>query len=193
MTLKAAVACLAAPFLLSFSEPTQEAKPVYANVPQVRQVLCDGSRGTAFRVGSGAFVTARHVSAASNCRIDGEPITVTWESVELDIAVLRTKVYGKGLPINCDGFKDRQGYAGVGHAEGKPVQRVIFVLFIKDVDDNHPRWMKFSTLYGAQYIPGMSGGPVFNSAGEVVGIVNGYNRWLPISYSQSLKDTPLCS
>jgi hypothetical protein len=31
-----------------------------------------------------------------------------------------------------------------------------------------------------------------NRAGEVVGVVNGYNREIPLSYSIQLKDTPLC-
>lgn len=39
----------------------------------------------------------------------------------------------------------------------------------------------------------MSGGPVFNSAGRVVGVVNGYNKGAPLSYSQALKDTALCA
>jgi hypothetical protein len=189
---KLAVA-LAAPCLLSAAEPTQLAEPVYAAIPQVRQVLCANARGTAFRVGTGAYLTARHVSSGVNCTIDGEPIQVTWESVELDVAVLRTKVYGKPLPIDCSGYKDGEAYAGVGHARGLPVQRVVFVLFIADMDARLPRWMRFKTLFGERFIPGQSGGAVFGSSGAVVGIVNGYNRDIPLSYSTQLKDTPLCS
>jgi S1-C subfamily serine protease len=179
-----------APLLLSNAPPSE---PIYTDIPAVRMVVCGTVSGTAFRVGTGAFVTARHVIVAGGCTIDGEWVNVTWESAELDIAVLRTKVHGKPLEIDCGGFQDRQGYAGVGHARGLPQQRVIFVMFAADIDSALPRWMRFSTLFGARFIPGQSGGPVFGSSGKVVGVVSGFNTAAPLSYSIALKDTPLCS
>jgi hypothetical protein len=186
---KFVVALLAAPFLASATDAPQ---PLYADVEQVRQVLCDTARGTAFRVGSGAFVSARHVTHGRVCTIDGEAIQVTWESAELDMVVMRTKVYGKGLPIDCGGYKDGEPYAAVGFARGEPRQRVIFTLFMADLDAKLPRWMKFRTLFGDRFIPGMSGGINVNRAGKVVGIVNGYQTDAPLSYSLPLSDTPLC-
>ena len=47
-------------------------------------------------------------------------------------------------------------------------------------------------LLGPQVIPGMSGGPILNSRGEVVGVVNRYTREMPLSYSRALKDTSVC-
>lgn len=187
---KAALALVAGPFLASAAPPQE---PVFATIPQVRQVMCDKTRGTAWRVGSGAYVTARHVITGTGCTIDGEPVNITWQSEDHDLAILRTKVWGEGLKIDCGGFIDGQGYAGVGYARGGPLQQVIFVMFSANLDASLPKWKLFSTLWGARYIPGQSGGPVFDRDGEVVGIVNGYDLVAPLSYSQSLKGTPLCS
>jgi hypothetical protein len=186
---KFVVALLAAPFLASATDAPQ---PLYADVEQVRQVLCDTARGTAFRVGIGAMVTARHVTHGRRCTIDGEPVNVTWESEELDLAVIRTKVYGKPLPIDCGGYQDGEAYAAIGYAFGQPRQRVIFTLFMADLDARLPRWMKFRTLVGDRFIPGMSGGINMNRRGVVVGVINGFNRDAPLSYSLAMKDTPLC-
>jgi hypothetical protein len=188
MIRNAVLALFASPFLASAQDAPQ---PLYADVEQVRQVLCDSARGTAFRVGSGAFATARHVTHGRRCTIDGEPVNVTWESEELDLAVIRTKVYGKALPIDCGGYKDGEAYAAIGYALGQPRQRVIFTLFMADLDARLPRWMKFRTLFGDRFIPGMSGGVNLSKLG-VVGMVNGFNRDAPLSYSLQMKDTPLC-
>lgn len=180
----------ASPFLLSNA---QETTPVYVDVPQVRQVICDGSRGTAFRTGINAFTTARHVTHGTYCEIDGEPVNVTWESEELDMAVIRTSVPGIPLKINCDGYKDGQGYAGIGYAKGLPVQQAVFVTFSAVAFKALPAWGRFVTLIGDRFIPGQSGGISINKWGEVVGIVNGYNSAAPLSYSLPLSETPLCS
>lgn len=187
---KPLLALLAAPLLVS-AAPADE--PVFATIQQVRQVLCDKTRGTAWRVGSGAFVTARHVITGTGCTIDGEPVEITWQSAEKDMAVLRTKVWGVGLEVDCGGFIDGQAYAGIGYARGGPLQRVIFVMFSQNLHDTLPRWNDFSTLWGNRWIPGMSGGAVFNQDGKVVALVNGYNSGVPLSYSQALKGSPLCS
>lgn len=184
---------LAAPFIVSAQYPPEPPPPMLADIPEIHMVDCTNARGTAWRVGSGAMVTARHVTHGRACTINGEPVTVTWESAELDMAVLRTAVHGRGHPIDCSGFKDGEAVLGVGYARGLPVQRAIIAV-PSDELTQMGRIGKFTTLIGQErWIPGMSGGPVYTQEGKVVAIVNAYDRNLPISYSQALKDSPLCS
>ncbi len=190
MIRNAVLALFASPFLLSNAP---ESEPIYAAIPQIKKIVCGTVSGTAWRNGTGSYVTARHVTHGRNCAIDGEPAQVTWESAEMDLATIRTMVHGEPLKVNCDGFQDQQAYAGVGYARGSPLQRVIFVMFSEGVATVLPRWSRLTTLFGDRFIPGMSGGAVFGSDGRVVGIVNGYSGAAPLSYSMALKGTPLCA
>jgi hypothetical protein len=186
-----ALVALAAPFVLSATQ-APDVTPLYADIPEIHRVDCDNARGTAWRSGSGAYITARHVTHGRICSINGELVQVTWESAELDMAIIRTAVYGRGHPIDCSGFKDGEAVLAVGYARGLPVQRAM-VLFPSDELTRAGRVGKFTALIGAEkHIPGMSGGALFNQRGEVVGIINAYDRHLPISYSQAMKESPLC-
>jgi hypothetical protein len=171
---------------------TDAPDPMFVNYPEIEFVDCLRGSGTAWRNGVGSFVSVNHVTSHVGCKIDGEPVKVTHASSEMDYSSLRTAIFGMGLKINCEGFKDRTVYLAIGYAEGKPFQRAMFVQASDNLTKLAP-WKGFHALFGKErYIPGMSGGPVLNEAGEVVGLVNGFNTVLPISYSQALKDTPLC-
>lgn len=180
---------LAAPLMLSQSNVPPA---TYTNIPQIKMVECMDGSGTAWRNGVGSYVTAGHVAVMQGCEIDGEPINITYISEDLDIAVMRTKVFGVPLEIDCGGLPDGLPVAGIGYAEGLPMQRVIFAI-PSDKLTEISHWKHFRTLYGDErFIPGMSGGIVINREGKVVGLVNGYNSGGPISYSLPLSETPLC-
>ena len=171
---------------------TSEVDPIYVSYDAVEIVICNGGRGTAFRTGIGAYTSVNHVTSQPGCKIDGVPVDVTYKDEETDYSSVRTKVFGKGLKINCEGFKDGEVYLAVGHARGLPVQRAMFVQSSYAWTLLAP-WKGFHTLIGKErFIPGMSGGPVLNSKGEVVGLVNGYSSILPLSFSQPLSETAAC-
>jgi S1-C subfamily serine protease len=162
--------------------------------PAVKQVICDRALGSAFRIADGTFVTAAHVSANPGCEIDGLPIrTVHFDGYQ-DFAVVATDEEGGAFAMeySCEGFQSGAFYFANGYAAGLPRQHLIML-------GSDPA---MNALFGdgglhilsgaAQFIPGMSGGPVMNVEGKVVGIVNALNRYFGFSLSRSIGDTVLC-
>ena len=157
----------------------------YVAYPQVEQVRCPGGYGTAFRAG-GQWISVDHVTRLGGCFVGAMPAPARPEG-NLDFTVI-APAKRHGLKINCEGFKKDEIYWAIGYAKGLPIQRAIRLIGTADSADNG-----MATLVGwPTVIPGMSGGPVINLEGEVVGTVNMYSKTLPISLSVELRGTSLC-
>ena len=157
--------------------------------PDVRQMVCeDGTgriwTGTAFEAG-GQMISVAHVTNGGTCKIyDSAVLSVQVEG--LDLSTAHGSV--KGYRINCGGFVLGENYWAVGYANSVPVQRVVHLIGTGVLNRR-----KMAVLLGdPSVIPGMSGGPIINAQGEVVGTVNAYLPGKPISYSQEMKGTALC-
>lgn len=144
-------------------------------------VLCKFGAGTAFKVGWNSYVTAEHVSNNEGCTINGTPILVTrTESHELDMTILRGPASPRALPISCAGFRPGTVYLARGHVPGAWFMSL--------------PWLATEIIEGGQAvlvgeaIPGMSGGPVLDKKGRVVGVVS---KRLA-ARATSLSDTSLC-
>lgn len=173
--------------LPAFALAASERDPVKASAvayPQVKQVVCHGGRGSAFLTERG-WASVAHVTSQTGCAIDGTAIGSKQE--DGDFSRVDHAVRGKGFKINCGGFVAGQWYWAVGYANGFEWQTMTRILATwKDADDG------MRMLWGPPVIPGMSGGPILNAAGEVVGTVNAYSKEFPVSFSRALKDTSLC-
>jgi hypothetical protein len=172
------------PALLSNAPPT-----IHIHYPLVKQVKCFGSRGTAFRIGPTQMLSVAHVTDAFGCTIEGQPFTaVTDEGLDFVVIEVPASLRRSGaLRINCGGFIPGQYYWASGYARGMPWQQQVVVRAWPDKAGGQ------QVLYGyPTFIPGMSGGPVMNAAGEVVGLVNRYHPFAPFSLSLALKDTSIC-
>ena len=174
--------------LLAASGPAS-APMQWIQYPTVHQVSCMEGSGTAFRVGKTHFLSVAHVTALHFCTVEGKPIAVTNQDGDHDFSELEVPLpRGGGLPISCEGFVPGQWYWSSGFANAAPFQTniALYATFLKDRDGKR-------VLIGeSAVIPGMSGGPVMDSAGRVVGTVNAFVRGSTISLSRELKDTAVC-
>lgn len=185
MLRKALLACL----LAGQPAPDESGSLRFVMYPLVHKVSCDEGSGSAFRVGGNHWLTVAHVATLSHCAIDGDPVSATELDGKNDFARLDTgSGFRSGIKVNCHGFVPGQWYFAIGHALGKPFQTLlaVYATYAKTPDG------KRVFIGDHDFIPGMSGGPVLNEAGEVVGTVNAFIPGTPISLSRELKDTSIC-
>lgn len=184
-----ALALVASPLLASAAPE----EPLIVNYIEVVQIRCDQGVGSGVRYKTHGILSVNHVTRMTNCKVDGVPIATPYANEALDFSVSRSPVVGQGAEIDCGGFKEGEIYAAIGYASGLPVQRMLFAKSSAAAQVMIP-WGSFSAfLTPVNFIPGMSGGPVVNEAGKVVGVVKGFYSTAPVSYARALKDTPLCS
>ncbi len=168
------------------------AAPAVPSVPQqqfplVHRVTCFLSVGTAFRIGPNTMVSVSHVTDGLGCTIGGQSFKATPEPG--DFSIIKTPITKSGgFKINCGGFVKGESYWAIGHAKGALHHTTIHLLGSGLVVESG-----MAILTGSPtIIPGMSGGPILNTKGEVVGTNNMFSMQFPMSLSRQLKDTSLC-
>lgn len=185
MILKAVMAALA----LAFASPVPApANLALINYPGVYRIDCAEGRGTAFKVGKHHFYSVNHVTSMHLCNIGGIPIRNVTPEDGADFSQFDADVPGPNLPVSCEGFHAGEWVWATGYAHGAAFQTAMPVYATYAKDDAGKR-----VLIGEYaYIPGMSGGAVFNLRGEVVGTVNAYVRGTGISFSVDLREMSVC-
>lgn len=177
------VLCAAA--LVAAPVPASAPDALFVHIPAIHQVVCNEGLGTAFEAG-GWMISVAHVTSLHGCHIGNMPVFPKPEG-ELDFSTIALPA--NGFRINCQGFRDGEIYWAVGYAQGLPIQRMITLVGTGEHDPNGE-----AILIGyPTVIPGMSGGPIIDSGGRVVGTVNMYAIDYPLSFSRELKDTSVCS
>ena len=180
------VACAAALAAAPVAVPSDSI--AFINYPGVYKVSCDEGSGTGFQIAPHHFFSVAHVTALHNCAVSGHPITVTEQDGTHDFSQFDAQVIGPRLRYSCEGFHAGEWVWATGYAGGLDYQTAmpVYATYIKSADGKR-------VLIGEHaYIPGMSGGPVLNSRGEVVGTVNAYMPGTGISLSRDLRDTNVC-
>jgi hypothetical protein len=165
---------------------TQRDPVAVAHYPQVQRIQCNQGSGTGFTIEDGRFVSVHHVTSLTNCHTPTKSIDARRDG-DLDFSTAPFQARG-GLPINCDGFKTGTYVWAIGYAGGFEWQTMTRLYVTYKIADNGMRIL----LGRPTVIPGMSGGPILNAAGQVVGTVNMYHSDLGLSFSVDLKDTSLC-
>ena len=170
---------LALVLLLGASAPVQSGSYAAPDAAIVR-VECDDGIGTAVKISGDTYVTATHVVSSGVCRVGGVRIT-NIVSEENDFSSFTGPTSTVKAKVSCRGYRAGDFYLARGYAFGAadihsiPWQATPFVI------------KGYQTFMG-DGIPGMSGGPVVDSRGRVVGVTN--RRWP--SQSIAFKNTSIC-
>lgn len=189
-------ACIAGALALVLS-PSDQALTghTFTHHPYVEKISCAEGSGTGFKIADGRWITVAHVAKLTACSIDGLPISVTHIDDHGDFAVIAVPGDHRrgGIAVNCGGYRNGVYYWALGHARGDPFPEIVPIRhsdYLTELGGGLHGWAVF---YGQMaVIPGMSGGPVLDQTGRVVGTVNAYNPFWPISFSRPLSETVIC-
>ena len=162
--MKPLLALLAAPLLAAPSASTT-ALPYSHDAEAIVRVDCSGGWGSAVKVGVSTYITAAHVIDAGGCTVGGVGITLTAVDRWNDYATFIGPSSNHVIEPSCDGFSSGKMYVARGYAAGFNENVLVPWLATEIV------WRAQRLFLADAAIPGMSGGPVIDRKGRVVGIV----------------------
>lgn len=158
----------------------------------VERIQCDAGSGSGSWIDNDAILTAAHVESAGHCMVRGQPTETVYVNGALDLAVLRPAMQSPvRIPLACDVPVTGRPYFATGFAHGTD-----FV--VQRLEGTGEHWSPTNDpsamdIYRGRIIPGMSGGPIFDDRGYIVGIVNAAPAdGRDLSISRSLVGTYLC-
>ena len=136
-----------------------------------KDVVCSG-----FSIAPGVYITAHHCLDEGLPMINGEATTVIAEIPEYDLAVLETTTTH---PVLSLGLPPQRGtpVVALGWVFNPPIlvaRRSHVMMFMKV--SGEPKM-----IYDVPNIQGMSGGPIVNDKGQVVGVVQASNGRVALS------------
>lgn len=188
----------------SAAETKEYTPKIYLNFNTVRKLHCGNygevprARGTGVVIGEHTIMTADHVAVGDFCMDDvsGEIFQVFSRDLNHDIAFLNggEKPFTKFAKISCDGFSLTEPYSSFGYMFGDDlVETRLMPLPAYSTNDStisgRPAG-KLRFLLGDVF-SGMSGGPVMDKDGAVVGI-NSATSGKGLAFVRELRDTILC-
>jgi hypothetical protein len=176
---------LALPFMLAPAPVSTEYN--LAGGHGIERVDCTEGAGTAFRVGPRLYVSVAHVTGMSACKVDGEPLTITYRHGDFS-AFTVPDASKEWLKIDCGGFVAGRHYIALGYARGLDTEASVDLTGTPFSQNDEAILLGVFTVQ-----PGQSGGPIVDAgSGEVVGTVNAADWEQGVSFSVPLKGTKLC-
>jgi S1-C subfamily serine protease len=153
--------------------------------------------GTAFIIGKGRVVTADHVIyEAQSCTIDQKKVSLISHSAELDFAVLGVDLGDKPpiLEVSCDGLILGNQYYAVGFSKAQDfaMTKLIAQGSFEGMNGEGGKDVEHLSRMKGLVFPGMSGGPIIDMDGRVVGLINASDQD-GNALGRSLSETALCA
>lgn len=172
------------------------AKMMYAATAPIACSLHQQNTCTAFSINrdQGLYLTAKHCidpydeAGEDVPQLDGKALQVVFSSDDLDLAIVRSDVKRPALQYRTDRLEIGNEVASLGYGAGfaTPMLRTAVVsLFLRD--DKGAEWI----LLDNALISGMSGGPIVDRSGRVIGVNDKSNQYsgMSLSIAQILKAT----
>ncbi len=167
------------------------------------KMKCSRGTGTGVVISRDTMLTASHVvTGGKTCTVqdtnsnDGSPATLDHDDVSNDFATMRGRFRGKPVEVNCGGFVTGETYYINGYPYGNAritVPAVATSQYANSRPVKGPTTKRLRELNGSSH-PGMSGGPIIDGDGRVVGIVSARPvNDRSITMAKELKDTFICA
>lgn len=167
--------------------------PFYIDGNVIVRIVCITDKGTGVGTGTvvdaNRIVTARHVIIKdATCAAEQSRVVLDGEQPGEDLVSVRSaNAFDDRALIGCDGFTEGAQYVALGYALNSP--KVVGQVLIGTDSTYGNGVMRFR----GSVTPGMSGGPILDSRGRLVGIVNTYTeQGITFAGGTALKDTFLC-
>lgn len=164
--------------------------------PAIRPVQCGQDHGTVFATEDGDFITAAHVARGGNCRLNAShPIRVMNYYDRADYARGRAGSFDGSLRVSCEPIIAGEQYIMVGYPAGTDQAIHVFGRATgdsHDIDQPGVRIDGLVSIRGGGVVRGMSGGPVLNQNGDVVGIISAVSASSRITLVQPIINTRYC-
>lgn len=163
-----------------------KAKPAGSTL---KVVMGGGGHGSGVHIGDRFVLTAYHVVTTSDTVTlqadDGSirPAIVLWANKDFDVALLR---YAKNDNIAASPLVCREAFVGEQlRAKGNPgtIEFIQTAGIVSGAARRHGPWASVFVFDGT-VAPGMSGGPVFDNRGNVVGLTVGLMA-VPMGFASS--------
>ena len=129
--------------------------------------ICSG-----FSIAPGIYLTADHCLEEGAPTIDGEATTIVMRDSTYDVAVLKADVVRPALPLGVEAPLLGESIVTAGYAYGFSSLSVRSAIVSTLVDMAGVQ----KVIYDNPTIQGMSGGPIVNEWGDVIGIVQRSNN-----------------
>jgi hypothetical protein len=163
--------------------------------PAIRPVECGDEHGTAFATNDNRFTTAAHVAREGNCQLSpAQPLRVMDYDDRRDYARGRTATFGGNLRVSCEPIVGGQQYILVGYPAGTNEERRVFARATGEVHNIRQGNLRLDGLVSLRGVAvrGMSGGPVLNQSGDVVGIISSVSTSARLTLVQPIINTDYC-
>lgn len=146
---------------------------VYENIPTVTITL-------------DKVITAEHC-IGRNLRVNGTPAIVLAINESQDLALILTDT-GDMAPVRLrlTPVEDDEQVNAIGYGFGNREPIITFHTVLRNGISPHPT-MPLGVLYRGRFIGGMSGGPVFDRSGKVVGIIQRSSEVDPVGFGVDTK------